>query len=813
MAHFGNRQGVRRAQAGLGLERHRMTARRMRGWLSKMLSADALGAWLVALALLTFNYGIASSLRDTDTNSFFWICLAAAAISFGLGKIHWDGIQASAGMAALGILFVWVSGARLTQPLLDLLRAAFSVVPQIVPSIRGQTGIDASAILDAWKVIVDASAALTMRLQAWTPAFNQRVTINDALIRNMAWALILWLCAAWMGWFAGRRNAVMCMLPAMSLLAAVTSYSGRRIETLWLLLVLLLLLMGVWNYRNHTLQWLKRRIDFSDSIRFDNSQAVVIMTIAIGAFAFITPSISWRDVLDYIRERQDRNETAEMLGIEQPHGSGEPVRTQQPSLPRDHLLGAGQANSEEIVMFIRTGELPPIPVSSIPFEAPRYYWRSAVYDRYAGSGWVTGTVFPRNIAADTPLIPGLLSGYRLVHMDVQMVQPEGRLFWSGILFSVDVPFTASWRVRPPSDLFADQSALLQADLFAAPTNAETYRAETYVPVPSVSDLRAAGAEYPKGIRERYLQLPSSIPNRVHDLARRITEGLVNPYDKAKAIETYLRREFPYDLEVSSPPDGRDVADYFLFDLEKGYCDYYATAMVVLARSSGLPARFVSGYASGSYDAPAARYIIREANAHSWAEVYFPEIGWVEFEPTASLPQIERTEMFVQIETDPVDEETVSRLLTHFRAEQILLWSSPIVAALVVVFLYFLFIERWMVLRLPPEEAIDRLYQRFYRAGRPLAGTWTSAETSSEFLQKLTAGIHRIQKFARFKNITAGINANARLLTDIYHSTLFIEHRTQKRDAIAAWQTWQRLRRQLSFARFLRSIDRSGTNQR
>lgn len=789
-----------------------MMARLLQRWLPRLLSADALSAWIIVLALFTFNYGIASSLRDADTGFFFWICLAAAAISFGLGRIRWNGIQASAGMAALGILFVWISGARLTQPLLDLLRAAFSIIPQIVPSIRGQTGIDTLPIIEAWNVIVEASAALAMRLQAWMPALDRRIAVNDALIRNMAWALILWLCSAWMGWFAGKRNAVMCLLPAMSLLAAVASYSGRQTETLWLLMILLLLLMGIWNYRNHTLQWLKRRIDYSDSIRFDNSQAVILLTLVVGAFAFITPSISWRDVLDYIRERQQKNETAELLGIEQPSGADDPVRIQQPSLPRNHLLGGEPTNSEEIVMFIRTGELPPIPIASIPFDAPRYYWRSAVYDRYAGTGWVTSAVFPQKISANTPLIPGLLNGYRLVHLEVQTLQPEGRLFWSGMLFSADVPFAADWRVRPPSDLFADQSALLQADLFAAPTDVEAYRAETYVPVPSVSDLRAAGAEYPEIIRERYLQLPASLPSRVHDLARQITEGLINPYDKARAIETHLRTEYPYDLEVPAPPGDRDVADYFLFDLKRGYCDYYATAMVVLARSSGLPARFVSGYAPGSYDAPNARYIVREANAHSWAEIYFPEIGWVEFEPTASLPEIERAEDAVQTAFDPVNEENAFRLLTRFRTERILLWSSPLIAALAAALSYFLFIDRWLVLRLAPEDAIDNVYQRFYRAGRPLAGAWTSAETSSEFLQKLTAGIHRLQDRDRFKETMARIDANARLLTDIYHSTLFTEYRTQKQDAVAAWQAWKRLRRSLRFARFIDLMDRKRTNQ-
>ena len=261
--------------------------------------------------------------------------------------------------------------------------------------------------------------------------------------------------------------------------------------------------------------------------------------------------------------------------------------------------------------------------------------------RTLAAGWVTSSAPPQTFEANTPLIPGLLESYKPLHLDVQMVQPEGRLFWSGILFSADIPFTANWRVRPQSNLFADQSDLLQADMFAALSNADSYRVESYIPFVRTKELRSASSKYPEEISERYLALPRSVPERVHELAKEITDGRTNPYDKAKAIETHLRT-YPYDLEIGAPPEGQDVTDYFLFDLKKGYCDYYATAMVVLARSSGLPARFVSGYAPGEYDAQNARYIVRELHAHSWAEVYFPEIGWVEFEPTASQPEIDRS---------------------------------------------------------------------------------------------------------------------------------------------------------------------------
>ncbi|HLF72819.1 MAG TPA: transglutaminase domain-containing protein, partial [Anaerolineales bacterium] len=693
--------------------------------LRRVLSAEAIGLILVVVALQALPYGISASLRNTDTASFFWVCLLAALIAFGLNKLNLNGIQTSLGMIALGILGVWILGARLASPLLDLGDAILSVTPQIIPAIRSDIPIDTTAISDAWLVVSEASNALSARVQTWMVGFHRNVTVNDALVRNMVWVLILWLISAWMGWFAARRHAIAALLPSIILLALIASYSEYRIETLWLMVFLLLLLMGIWNYKNHTTQWERRRVDYSDSIRYDVTQAVILVSLVIGVVAFITPSISWREIRDYLRGRA-KNEIAETLGVQQQQVPAQSAPGLKPTLPREHLLSGGYAQSQQIVMTVRTSELPPVANPSLTTQAPRYYWRSTTYDIYVGEGWVTSSAPGQRYEANTPLIPGLLNGYRTLHLDVELVEPEGKLFWSGILFSADVPIRADWRSRPQSSLFADQAALLQADMFAAVSSATAYQAEAYIPLVTVEELRAASTEYPELIQTRYLRLPESVPERVRQLAREITKDKTIPYDKAKAIEAYLRT-YPYDLEVPAPPKDQDVADFFLFDLKKGYCDYYATAMVVLARASGLPARFVSGYASGSYDAANAEYIVRELHAHSWAEVYFPEIGWIEFEPTAAQPEIEMPPSEEEIVNLQPDEST-TRLLNRFRIEMLLYWLSPFAIILLSLLLYFTWIERWLYMRLAPATAVEKMYHQLYRLGRPLAGERTQAET-------------------------------------------------------------------------------------
>jgi transglutaminase-like putative cysteine protease len=765
----------------------------------KFLTAELIGLLLVILALQTFSFGISSSLRNTDTQYFLWICFVAAVLSFGLSKGRSKAYQALAGIAALGVIGVWILGARLSTPLLNLGNAILSVVPHVIPSIREQLVIDTTGISEAWGVIAQASSALWARLQTWFVGLNRNVTINDALIRNMVWTLIMWLFAAWMGWYAGKRNAVASLLPSVLLLAAVTSYSEYKIESLWFLVTTLLVLMGVWNYRHQTQLWKTISADYSESIRYDITQAVAFLTLVIGLFAFITPSISWQDVRDFLRERND-NEIAEMTGVQEQLVSARPVNVQKPSLPRDHLLESGYAQSQKIVMTISTGELPPVANPSITTNAPRYYWRNVTYDEYVGSGWITGKTTSQSYSANTPLIPGLLNGYRLVHLNVDMVEPEGRLFWSGILFSADIPMTAAWRVKPQPDLFADQSSLLQADMFAIPSTATGYLAETYIPTATIQDLRSASTEYPDRITARYLKLPSSIPERVNNLAREITRGRTNPYDKAKAIESYLRTNYPYDLEIPAPPEGQDVADYFLFELKRGYCDYYATAMVVLARASGLPARFVSGYAPGGYDAPNAQYVIREMNAHSWAEIYFPEIGWIEFEPTGSQPEIELQESKLPIPAGQNNDSTAFQLLTRFRLIKLSVWILPMLWVFLMVVIYFTVIERWLYLRLAPVIAIERIYQRLYLMGRPLAGDRDHAETAYEFMQKLNNRIEEVKAGSRIKKMFMTAQRDVRLLTNTYQASLFREYQTNRNDIKLALQTWKHLRWRLILAK-------------
>jgi hypothetical protein len=164
-----------------------------------------------------------------------------------------------------------------------------------------------------------------------------------------------------------------------------------------------------------------------------------------------------------------------------------------------------------------------------------------------------------------------------------------------------------------------------------------------VSIATGTDLRAAGSDYPAWT-SRYLQLPRQLPARVRQEARRITANAENAYDRATAIESYLR-QFRYTTRVKQPPPDRDWVDYMLFESKEGYCDYYATAMATMLRAIGIPARVASGFAPGDRDIEQDFIVVKESHAHSWTEAYFPGYGWITFEPSALRPIPPRPESF------------------------------------------------------------------------------------------------------------------------------------------------------------------------
>lgn len=138
--------------------------------------------------------------------------------------------------------------------------------------------------------------------------------------------------------------------------------------------------------------------------------------------------------------------------------------------------------------------------------------------------------------------------------------------------------------------------------------------------------------YAEEIKRLYLQLPEDLDRRLGKLAESLTRGATSPYEEARRIEQHLQDSYQYSLDLQAVEQGDPVCD-FLFNVKAGHCEYFASAMVLLLRSRGIPARLVNGFQMGEYSEVADAYTVRQSDAHSWVEAYFPKARWVAFDPT------------------------------------------------------------------------------------------------------------------------------------------------------------------------------------
>jgi transglutaminase-like putative cysteine protease len=162
-----------------------------------------------------------------------------------------------------------------------------------------------------------------------------------------------------------------------------------------------------------------------------------------------------------------------------------------------------------------------------------------------------------------------------------------------------------------------------------------YEATSDIAQPAPSQLRAAPDDYPPDILLNYLQLPR-LDARIAPLARQVSAAADNNYDKAVAIETYLRTKFGYTLQLP-PAVPRDPVANFLFERKQGHCEYFASSMAVMLRTLGIPSRVVNGFRTGEFNDLTSQYLVRASSAHSWVEAYFPGYGWISFDPTPAAP--------------------------------------------------------------------------------------------------------------------------------------------------------------------------------
>jgi hypothetical protein len=283
-----------------------------------------------------------------------------------------------------------------------------------------------------------------------------------------------------------------------------------------------------------------------------------------------------------------------------------------------------------------------VPVLEVQAAEP-HYWRAVAYDRYTGGGWLNTDDLEVTLQPNDPRLTAVpYAAQREFTHTIRMLEAgEDIVFFAGELLRNSLFVRARLSTVPLAQGQQGAAVSMLQSLRSLRRN-QSYTVVSMVSGATTQQLRNAGTDYPDWVTDRYLQLPRTVPERVRTLTREVVEDSTTPYDQAIAIQEYLRR-ITYDQYINAPPAGRDVVDWFLFENRRGYCDYYASAMAVMCRILGIPARISQGYTPGEYVGASRSYLVRQLDAHAWPELYFPGYGWIEFEPTSSEPALARPE--------------------------------------------------------------------------------------------------------------------------------------------------------------------------
>jgi len=480
---------------------------------------------------------------------------------------------------------------------------------------------------------------IEMALRVWRwleTALRGRGQSSDNLVFVLQLAILTWWVSYIAAWFAFRRRQVWGILLPSGLLFFWNLYYSFVPLTGYLFTYLIcgLPLVAHLTLRRRQEHWRQRAVSFNPEMGMDFLRYGMSFALGITALAWLIPPltnlqagplIEWLPA-EKVSVRIQREWQRLFAALEyHVHGPSEPF---------------GMEITLREPVRIEGG-----PVLTIQAPPGRYYWRAVVYDKYTGQGWLdTGTEL-------TLLEPfsslGPSQEYALRQEVTQTITTH--LPGTTMLFGASQPL----RMSLPAKVYYlfSKEGPLPPSLWQSPRPLrpeQSYTVVSSISIASEEDLRNAGTDYPSWVRERYLQLPDSLPQRVIALAHYIAQGATNPYDQATALERYLRT-IPYNELVPPPPADRDGVDYFLFSRREGYCTYYASAMAVMARALGIPARVATGYSTGEFLPKERVFIISRSNAHAWVEVFFPKYGWVVFEPTAAEPQIVRPRPVVEEE--------------------------------------------------------------------------------------------------------------------------------------------------------------------
>jgi hypothetical protein len=691
-------------------------------------------------------------------------------------------------MAFLGTCYALLYVGGLRQKTLAVLSEFFFIVSRFATS-SGVVPGDASSIKPPIADFLNTSGVILERVRVWVLALVMKEPVFDPVAAAFVWILLVWLIAAWAGWAAiAHKNALLATLPVILVSVATLAYGRSESVTLYVMLGLTLLVVATVQHTRREQGWEEVNTAYPPRKGRQIGINAVTASVALVLLSAVVSSISLPRIVEWVSASrgtavQGEDNLAKSLGIiSRAAVTPDPFKeTRHPGLPRASLIGSGPELSHRIVMTMAVKNYPS-KFSSL-LQPP--YWRSFTYDTYTGNGWESGATTTSQYQVNQLLGPEQAQGRILLEQTMRPVaQDSTYLFAAGDPVAVNL--SSEVARRSPDDLFG---------ILLGSTG--SYEARSLISVADEQSLRAERYGYPNWVRQRFLDLPPDIPSRVKELALQLTASAPTPYDRVRAIEQYLRA-IPYTLDIPYPPQDQDLVDYFLFDLRKGYCDYYASAMVVLSRAAGVPSRFVIGYANGTYDLKSERFLVTEADAHAWVEVYFPGAGWVPFEPTAGRPPLSKSTV---TESNLEVSSTIPEEMPRLVETSIKLRGWHLLVG--VLFSIALFGITWVTvdeirMRIHSEfKVAGEIYLRLRRFGAHLGAPLLPGDTPYEYQASLISRLEDLSQHGVPPEISSKIYKDLSKFTNRIVEASFIPAYSQGNPEKLIFTLWKRLRGRLS----------------
>ena len=651
------------------------------------------------------------------------------------------------------------------------------------------------------------SALLFDRIGSWFKPVISGGSSQETIIFAFALGIAAWFLTAYAAWSIYRQRQALLPLLTMGIALAANGYFGQA-NLYWAVLFvgLTTLLTAVHHLTNLEQTWTQNHVDYSDQIRIDLLMHASAISLVLLAFSVSLPGLSVSKLAQAFQNQpvvQQAEQTLERI-----FAGVRPPRRPAPApdgvggtglMPRAYLLGNPPELSETVVMTA----VVTLPDNSPPSLLAGRHWRALSYNVYTGRGWALSEEREEELPANSLINLSPTDAQLELQQTVSWVLDDRITRYTlGLPRQFDQPVTVFWRGL--TDFTRVQRG---------PDESSQYQLASQISTAAPDQLRQMGlgdsfaANVPPVILARYTSLPESVPSRVHELAQEIADSQSTAYDQARSLEIFLR-QYPYSLDVELPPKDVDPVDFFLFDLQKGYCDYYASAMAVMARSLGLPARIAVGFLAQPADASGVQTIY-QISGHSWTEIYFPEYGWIEFEPTAAFPSSHdiTPESQTTVDVDQLANSPAIPPPAPQESDWRRLWRGWRWILLVVTLgIGYGLWQRWQR-QVAARDSVVWAYGRLQHHAAKIGHPARPSQTPDEFTAVLLTRLNDYAKDTRLEPLIGRIRLPIKRLND-----LFVRRRYSGKTAagmLAARELWQQIHWPLWLLRLINKLPKRG----